>query len=87
MELRSKSIVGEDDAKYDKTILNNINLQILPDHSELTVIKEIDVEEPWYAPDSMFFETVEPELSESTRKASLLHAHKIRGDKVEALRK
>ncbi len=87
MELRSKSIKAEDDAKYDKTILNEVSLQHFTDHDDLTVTKEIDVEEPWYAPEGMFFDTVETELSESIRKAALLHTRKISGEQVEALRK
>ena len=87
MELRSKSIVGEDDAKYNKSILNEVSLQHFVDHDELTLTKEIEVEEPWYAPEGMFFETVETELADSIHKAASLHARKIIGQKIDALRK
>jgi hypothetical protein len=84
---KSKRITAEDDAKFDKTILNTTDLQIQPDKSQLTVIKVIDVEEPWYAPDSVFFGKVEPELKDSTRKAAMLHARKISGQDVDPLKK
>jgi hypothetical protein len=87
MELRSKSVHGEDDAKYNTYILNDVSLVVGPQHSELTLSKEIDVEDPWYAPQGMFFDKVETELLDSIHKAAQQHAQKMRGDKVEALRK
>jgi hypothetical protein len=86
-ELRSKSIDAEGDAKFDKTIVNKATLELQPNGGELKLIKEIDVEKPWYAPEGIFYDKVEPELEESTRKAALLNAQKICGQKVEALRK
>lgn len=86
-ELRSKSIDAEGDAKYDKTILNITTLQVEANKGVLKLTKEIDVEEPWYAPDSMFFDKVESQLTESIRKAALVNAKKICGQDVDALRK
>lgn len=87
LELRSKSIEGRDDSTYNKSILNQVTLIHTKDSDQVTVVKEIDVEQPWYAPQSTFFNTVEPELVESTKKSALLQARKIAGEKVEALRK
>ncbi len=87
LELKSRYVHGEDDAEYDKSIFNQINLTVDGNNATLTSIKEVDVEEPWYAPNSMFFNTVETELMDASRKAALLNARKIIGEKVEALRK
>lgn len=86
-ELKSKSIHGEGDASNNKSISNSVTLQIFPDHDELVVTKDIYVEEPWYAPDSMFIDTVEKELLASIKKAADDNARKISGENVEALRK
>jgi len=87
MDMISRSVAGEGDASYDKSIVNKLILKILPDHAELTVIKEIGVEEPWYAPEGVFFDTVEKDLTTAIRKSAPLNARKICGEKVEALRK
>ncbi len=87
MDMHSNSVYGKGDASYEKTIINKLILHILPDHSELTVIKEIDVEKPWYAPEVVFFDTVQEGLVKSIRKAALLNAQKISGQEIEGLRK
>lgn len=86
-ELRTKSIAAEGDAKYEKMFINTTKLELLPSKNKLTVTKEIDVEEPWYAPESVFLDTVESKLKESIRKAALVNAQKICGQNVDALRK
>lgn len=86
-ELRSKSIDAEGDARYDKTILNITTLEVEPNKGTLKLIKEIDVEEPWYAPEAMFFDKVEPQLAESIRNAALVNAKKVCGQDVDALKK
>lgn len=86
-QLRSKSIIGQDDAKFNKSIFNEVTLKHLANYDELVVVKEIDVEEPWYAPDSTFFNTVASELTEAISQSAMQQAKKIRGDKVDALRK
>jgi hypothetical protein len=87
VELKSKSIKGEGDAAYNHSILNDTTLQIFPDHAELTIVKEIDVQEPWYAPHGMFMNTVEEELLAATSKSAKVNAQKICGQKVDALKK
>lgn len=86
-DLRSKSISAQDDAKLDKFILNTTTLDFQPKQSVLTLTKEIDVEEPWYAPDSIFFGRIESELKDSIRKAAVTNAQKVCGKNVDALRK
>lgn len=87
LELRSKSIVGKDEATYNKSIINEVKAQHFPTYDEVIVTKEIDVEQPWYAPQEMFFNKVETELVASIAKSAMLQAKKVRGDKVDALRK
>lgn len=87
LELRSKSVSGKNESSLTKFILNEVALQVLPDRAELVVTKEIDVEEPWYAPHGTFISKVEKELVDSIRKAATLQVKKICGEKVDALRK
>lgn len=88
MDMHSKSVSGQGDNSYNKTIINQITLKVLSDKkAELTVTKEVDVEEPWYAPTGVFFDTVNEELVESLKKSALANAKKISGEKVDGLRK
>lgn len=87
MELRSKSIDGQGDSQYEKSILNTVSLKMQQDNGDLIVTKEIDVEQPWYAPESVFRDKVETELYSSIKKAAQMQARKITGEKVDALRK
>ncbi len=87
MELRSKSVKGQSDAQYNKAILNTVTLHHTADKNTVTVVKEIDVEEPWYAPHDTFVNTVQSELSASIREAAPIQAKKIIGDKVDAMHK
>lgn len=86
-ESESKSIHGEDDAAYNRSIVNKVYLKVLPDHSELVSFKSIDVEEPWFAPDAIFFDRVIPRFKDASIKAAMLHARKICGQDVQALQK
>lgn len=85
--MRSTKIVGEGNNKYDKTIYNDTKLKVMPEYAELTVTKEVDIEEPWYAPHSTFVNTVEESLVKSIKKSAMDNAKKISGEKVDALRK
>jgi hypothetical protein len=87
MELRSTNIQGDGDSTGNKFILNQLDLEVSPERSELLVTKEIKVTPPWYAPEGMFIDTVETELLESLNKAAKDNARKISGEKVDALRK
>lgn len=51
------------------------------------MVKEVDVEEPWYAPHGVFVDTVQEQLIDSIRASALQHAKKICGGKVDALHK
>lgn len=87
MELRSRSVVGQGDAQYNKGIINSVTLHYTPEKSTVTVVKEIDVEEPWYAPHQTFVDRVQKELSASIVKAAPIQAKKIIGENVDAMRK
>jgi hypothetical protein len=87
MEMRSRSVDGQGDAQYNKAILNTVTLHHTADKNTVTVVKEIDVKEPWYAPHDTFVDTVQTELSDSIREAAPIQAKKIIGEKVDAMRK
>jgi len=87
MELRSRSVVGQGDSQYNKSILNTVTLNYTPQKSTVTVVKEIDVEEPWYAPHQTFVDAVQKDLYESIFKAAPIQAKKIIGEKVDAMHK
>lgn len=87
MELHSRSVVGQGDAQYNKAIINSVTLHYKPEKSIVTVVKEIDVEEPWYAPHATFVDKVQEELSASIVKAAPIQAKKIIGEDVDAMHK
>ena len=86
-EMHSTSIKAEGDAKLEKSMLNTTTLEKLSNKSKATVTKEINVEKPWYAPESIFLDKVESSLKESTKEAALANARKIAGENVDPLRK
>lgn len=86
-EFRSKSMTAEGDANYEKSMLNITSFETLPDKTKLIVTKEIDVEKPWYAPESVFFDAVESNLKSSIRASASKNASKICGKHVDVLRK
>jgi hypothetical protein len=87
MELRSRSVAGQGDAQYNKSILNTVTLHHTTDKDTVTVVKEIDVEEPWYAPHDTFVNAVQTELTASIRETAPIQAKKIIGEKVDAMHK
>lgn len=87
MEMRSRSVAGQGDSQYNKSILNIVTLKYAPEKSIVTVVKEIDVEEPWYAPHQTFIDAVKKDLTKSIVKAAPIQAKKIIGEKIDAMHK
>ncbi len=85
-EFKSTSTHGEGDTQYNQSILNQVTLEVSQNSAKLTINKEIAVREPWFAPHSMFVNTVQEDLVTETNKAAQSHAQKIIGKNVEALR-
>ncbi len=87
LEIKSKKISANGDAKYTKFSHDYVIVSLGEEKSILTNIKEIKVEKPWIAPESIFLQKVQENISTEMKYTAPRHAQKTFGVAIEALRK